>query len=196
MSEPRIKAIETSYKGYRFRSRLEARWAVFLDELGLPWQYEREGYDLDGLRYLPDFWLPRQRQWMEVKPDITSVTDEEREKCRRLAVATGFEVGMVFGDLCAVGVIADRVIVGACIGWYPNPISAYLGEDRESIYGETMWEWGACDACGALGMGHLGTHRTCHCSWQCKGNRPACIIDAYAAARSARFEFGESGSPQ
>lgn len=24
-----IKAIETEYKGYRFRSRLEARWAVF-----------------------------------------------------------------------------------------------------------------------------------------------------------------------
>jgi hypothetical protein len=28
-----IKAIETSYKGYRFRSRLEARWAVFFDAL-------------------------------------------------------------------------------------------------------------------------------------------------------------------
>ena len=26
-----IKAIETYYKGYRFRSRLEARWAVFFD---------------------------------------------------------------------------------------------------------------------------------------------------------------------
>jgi hypothetical protein len=25
------KAIETHYKGYRFRSRLEARWAVFFD---------------------------------------------------------------------------------------------------------------------------------------------------------------------
>ena len=33
----RIKAIETSYKGYLFRSRLEARWAVFFDALGLVW---------------------------------------------------------------------------------------------------------------------------------------------------------------
>lgn len=41
-----IKAIETSYKGYRFRSRLEARWAVFFDELGIKWEYEKEGYDL------------------------------------------------------------------------------------------------------------------------------------------------------
>jgi hypothetical protein len=44
-----IKPIETHYKGYRFRSRLEARWAVFFDELGLRWEYEREGFDLgDG----------------------------------------------------------------------------------------------------------------------------------------------------
>ncbi len=34
MSE--IKAIETRYKGYRFRSRLEARWAVFFDALSVP----------------------------------------------------------------------------------------------------------------------------------------------------------------
>jgi len=57
----RIKAIETSYKGYLFRSRLEARWAVFFDALGIVWEYEREGFELDGLRYLPDFWLPGRR---------------------------------------------------------------------------------------------------------------------------------------
>lgn len=54
-----IKAIETSYGGYRFRSRLEARWAVFFDALGITWEYEPEGYVLsDGTCYLPDFWLP------------------------------------------------------------------------------------------------------------------------------------------
>ncbi|MBK9515513.1 MAG: hypothetical protein IPO05_18320 [Flavobacteriales bacterium] len=51
-----IKPIETRYKGYRFRSRLEARWAVFFDALGLEWEYEPEGFDLgDGVYYLPDF---------------------------------------------------------------------------------------------------------------------------------------------
>ena len=40
-----IKAIETMYKGYHFRSRLEARWAVFFDTLGIPWKYENEGYE-------------------------------------------------------------------------------------------------------------------------------------------------------
>lgn len=51
-----IKAIETEYKGYLFRSRLEARWAVFFDEIGAKWEYEPEGYVLeDGTMYLPDF---------------------------------------------------------------------------------------------------------------------------------------------
>lgn len=53
-----IKAIPTEYKGYRFRSRLEARWAVFFDACGVEWEYEPEGYDLgNGLYYLPDFLL-------------------------------------------------------------------------------------------------------------------------------------------
>lgn len=55
-----IKAIETEYRGCRFRSRLEARWAVFFDSLGWDWQYEKEGYILgwegnDNLPWLPDF---------------------------------------------------------------------------------------------------------------------------------------------
>ena len=53
-----MKAIQTKYKGYLFRSRLEARWAVFFDACGVDWEYEPEGYDLgDGIRYLPDFLL-------------------------------------------------------------------------------------------------------------------------------------------
>lgn len=53
-----MKPIETEYKGYRFRSRLEARWARFFDACNVAWEYEPEGYDLgDGLYYLPDFLL-------------------------------------------------------------------------------------------------------------------------------------------
>lgn len=63
-----IKAIETVYNGYRFRSRLEARWAVFFDALGVRYEYEPEGYDIDGTWYLPDFWLPDWRAWVEIKP--------------------------------------------------------------------------------------------------------------------------------
>ena len=33
-------AVETFYKGYRFRSRLEARWAAFFDLCKWRWEYE------------------------------------------------------------------------------------------------------------------------------------------------------------
>lgn len=76
-----MKAIQTSYKGYLFRSRLEARWAVFFDALGLNWQYEAEGFDLgEAGWYLPDFRIVMpdsvandQRYpttlWVEIKPE-------------------------------------------------------------------------------------------------------------------------------
>ena len=38
----KLKPIPTVYKGYRFRSRLEARWAVFFDACGAKWEYEPE----------------------------------------------------------------------------------------------------------------------------------------------------------
>lgn len=64
-----ITAIETRYAGCRFRSRLEARWAVFFDALRIPWEYEPQGYLVGEKRrpYLPDFWLPREHVWVEVK---------------------------------------------------------------------------------------------------------------------------------
>ena len=42
-----LRAIETRYKGYRFRSRLEARYAVLFDSLKIEWEYEPEGYVLE-----------------------------------------------------------------------------------------------------------------------------------------------------
>jgi len=73
-----IKAIETKYNGYRFRSRLEARWAVFFDEVGIEYEYELEGFEVvshDGevWKYLPDFFLPKFRTWVEVKGDLDTV---------------------------------------------------------------------------------------------------------------------------
>lgn len=55
----KIKAIETKYSGRYFRSRLEARWAVWFAEMGIKWEYEIVGMDLDGERYLPDFFPSR-----------------------------------------------------------------------------------------------------------------------------------------
>jgi hypothetical protein len=81
---PAIAAIPTQYNGVSFRSRAEARWAMFFDLIGVAWMYEAEGYDLDGLKYLPDFWLPEQDCFWEVKPNRSY----DRAKPRALADVT------------------------------------------------------------------------------------------------------------
>lgn len=87
MTTGTIKAIETQYKGYRFRSRLEARWAVFFDALGVKWEYESEGYNLDEAGwYLPDFWLPDFKLWVEIKSDTP--TDIEVTKLEAVCEIT------------------------------------------------------------------------------------------------------------
>jgi hypothetical protein len=83
-----IKTIPTKYNGTQFRSRLEARWAVVFDELGLTWYYEYEGFDLSSGWYLPDFYLPDLEYridekyifgvYVEIKPQYP--TDEQMNK--------------------------------------------------------------------------------------------------------------------
>jgi len=79
-----IKAIETVHRGYNFRSRTEARWAVFFDHLDWKWQYEAEGYHLPSGPYLPDFYFPDQHMFVEVKG--LPFTASEKLKCKELSL--------------------------------------------------------------------------------------------------------------
>ncbi|MBA3474287.1 MAG: hypothetical protein H0T57_13855 [Rubrobacter sp.] len=110
-----IKAIETRYNGYRFRSRLEARWAVFFDTLGITYEYEPEGYDLgEAGWYLPDFWLPEHKCWLEVKGVSLSISeaqkDSEYAKCKELARQAELQVYV------AAGSIPKGLVVGVLNG--------------------------------------------------------------------------------
>ena len=71
-----MRAIDTVFDGHRFRSRLEARWACFYKALEIPYEYEPQGFALAAGNYLPDFWLPRQQCWIEIKPDAPDEREE------------------------------------------------------------------------------------------------------------------------
>jgi hypothetical protein len=91
-----VKVIETTFDGYRFRSRTEARWAVFFRACAIRYEYEIEGYGLGGgVWYLPDFWLPDLDRWFEVKGKFPS--EHERDKCWDLALETGHEALIAVG---------------------------------------------------------------------------------------------------
>ncbi len=114
----KIRPIDTVYNYRNYRSRLEARWAVFFDTLGILYEYEYEGYMLpDGSWYLPDFLmidksLPYGQFLVEVKPEL-----EECSKCHQLGVEGDKPVVMVGGTplnyhcmLYAPDITKDKIV--------------------------------------------------------------------------------------
>jgi hypothetical protein len=55
---------------------------VLFDAAGIDWQYEVEGFHLNGARYLPDFFLPELKTYVEIKP-----TKEAAEQAAPLLLA-------------------------------------------------------------------------------------------------------------
>jgi len=93
-----LKAIETVYSGCKFRSRLEARWAVFFNFLGINWEYEPEGYSLEKVGgYLPDFWLPEMECFFEVKGPAP--TEYDVLKAKQLSIESGYIVILASGQI-------------------------------------------------------------------------------------------------
>lgn len=55
------------YNGRRFRSTYEVRVAAALDALGVEWTYEEHRFNLGSSTYAPDFYLPADGVFWEVK---------------------------------------------------------------------------------------------------------------------------------
>lgn len=106
-----ISPIKTTYRNVVFRSRLEARWAVYFDEIGIEWEYEKEGYNLPSIGYyLPDFFLPQVEMWAEVKPQV--FTEIELRKCIALHRGTGFECLLLDGPPAARSYFGTHAAMG------------------------------------------------------------------------------------
>jgi hypothetical protein len=182
-----IKPIETRYRGYRFRSRLEARWAVFFDNLGLKWEYEKEGYDLGNLGYyLPDFWVEnlhdrfgRRGMFVEIKGH--QATDLEIEKLARL-LKPGEHAAMLDEGMKPFGPYGDENEFLE-VSWHNGGV----GIDLPMVFMK-------CYSCGAVKY-EFAEQNYCVCELcgsPADNDHPA-IIRAYEKALSARFEFGECG---
>lgn len=211
-----LTPVETRYKGYRFRSRLEARWAVFFDAMGWHWEYEPEGYDLgDDGWYLPDFRLHgcgRMAGLYEVKPILPS----EREKRIARAVDATILVGQPYideRDSLAVPLICHYIALVWEDGFDPQ----FADVDQWRVDGE--WQGRHINECrycshtwalagpsaeeedaytiagvGAVLAGTSFTWGICSCNDKDIDNTVLSdrLRSAYIAARSARFEHGEA----
>lgn len=184
-----IKPIETVYRGYRFRSRLEARWAVFFDTLGIKWEYEKEGYTINGVGYLPDFWLPAQQCWFEVKGSAEAV-QANYNLYQSFCGEIGPLVVFTTPDINIAGtkfILDDHESNGGYttdeVEWYCCPEFGFQLSLRCS-YRCTVFSQGyeaTVSVCASCDVGENTRHDSTH---------PR-LFAAYAAARQARFEHGE-----
>lgn len=194
-----MKPIETRYSGYRFRSRLEARWAVFFDAMAWAWRYEADTYNVPGIGwYLPDFVLDDgPRGLYEIKPVMPS----EDELLRAEAVGATILVGEPFAvpsdDWPFSGVFSYIGI--ECLPDEPE----YTGDGRvfcECRYcSSTWWMGGAAGHEFLVSSGNDVRDASAHVSGCCACNdkiddraMAPSLLAAYQLARSARFENGDT----
>ena len=183
-----MKILETHFDGYHFRSRLEARWAVFFKTVGIAYEYEKEGYDLDGVWYLPDFWLPEKELWYEIKGK--EPTGGEIQKVRRLTKHTQKRAVICWGAITLTP--KDRC---------RNNFTYYLSPNGQVSGSGGNW-WCECPHCHAIGFTdpEMYTPAICACSYRFPHLAPFDLMPqentprlnaAFTAARSARFEKGK-----
>lgn len=184
-----IKAIETTYNNYKFRSRLEARWAVFFDALGIKYEYEPEGFDLgDGIWYLPDFWLRIRGDWgiwVEIKPRSYFLDATDLEKELRFSISLwqkwleegGHDSGYMYSHV--------YVLCGGEIGKHEI---ASFSRTMRPVWDFNKKEW--VDAFEVI-VEHVddeGFNMLGYFDWPDDDR----VKKAYTAARQARFEHGET----
>lgn len=209
MTTPTVAAIETEYAGHRFRSRLEARWAVFFDAMGIDWVYEPQGYHLgNGDKYLPDFWLPGAFNscWVEVKG---APTEADWIKLHAATAADGLPLSLEDGrrpcdviephELSAMVQQIPRVLLlgdipdsGVMAGHHVTVLTAGGPATQTVRWGIPM----PFQLTGRIFPWGSSPRFRWHMLEEAQDKTLMAIDDAFDAARQARFEHGESGRPR
>lgn len=130
----RRRGHETEYGGIKFRSRHEATWAAFFDEIKLQWDYEPE--ELDG--YIPDFRLKFALRplLIEIKPNYEEVPEAQSK-----IVCSGWD-----GDIAILIDGTDK----------------FVGMFREEIWDRAVLAW--CLVCTKPTIAHESGRWECrHC---------------------------------
>lgn len=195
-----MKAIETRYAGCRFRSRLEARWAVFFDAAGIEWQYEPQGFRFAGRSYLPDFRITDSAGvslWVEVKGeeralDKTLMANAARALPGAADTHSGAHYGFATGGLLVLGDV-PRPMRGARLH---TLITHRVGAWHDALLFDCTGGRSVRFIVHALDCdGPIGTESCCDGWVEPDLVHPTILAScnhAYQAARSARFEHGET----
>ena len=141
---------------------------MFLDAADIKYQYEPEGFVLsNGTYYLPDFYLPDLKMWVEIK---ATMTPEDKEKIKEFRYTKN-----EYGD----PIEQNTLIVLADIPYSnDNWQDVFFGDNDEKYEREWGWDYKpfslgwddhyvfcVCPACGKTGIEYEGR------GWRVCGSR-------------------------
>jgi hypothetical protein len=181
-----LVTMPAEFDGIKYRSRNEARWAVFFNELGIRFAYEEEGFDLGGgIRYLPDFHIPfqdkfRRDMYFEIKPSASGliiIDDPDKKKIEALSNHVYISV---------LGSVHDYEI---------NVVGTFAGSGYNFIgpeYGDVDYMFCQCRHCRAFGFEYFGRSERIDCCSKNNGHKeynymPYSIRNSLEIAKSHRF---------
>ena len=179
-----LVAMPAEFDGIKYRSRNEARWAIFFKELGITFAYEEEGFDLGGgIRYLPDFHIPfqdkfRRDMYFEIKPSASGLIIVDEQDNKKIEALSNH----VF--ISVLGSVHDYLhkIYSECSGY------DFMGPS----FGDCDYLFCACKFCGAIGFEYLGRAERMNCCGKNFYHKDyndlaPCLCDALETAKSYRF---------
>lgn len=183
-----IRAKPTLYKGVRFRSRLEARWAVFFDAIGREWIYEPSFPELSAISYQPDFlldgglvqasslvevksWPGEPGNWGKFAAYLNVAREDERYP--RVSEALNTRMTLLIGlpGVWQEGRLTD--FGAAAIGW----------NQGQSV--DRLMEWAECDQCGTVGLWPEGYS---DCCWRRVPDPGTRLYEAFCRVRDESYE--------
>jgi hypothetical protein len=186
-----VTAIPTPYGGVLFRSRTEARWALFWDKLDIKWEYEPQGFvTATGNPYLPDFAVfpAAGTLWAEIKGSWQS-DPEGVDKWRRFAMQRPQPTGSRAVLLAGPPALDGQFLVVGGNDDQPDPLKGPWEDDTQ--------QWRPCNGGHHFDLAYPGLFRAKFAEDGCAddfgGSGEVKLRDAVAAAASARFGTHETG---
>lgn len=214
---PAPNVTDIHFQGVQFPSLLHAQWALFFDDLFIPWRFRVRTFALrDGIEYEPDFWLPTHQLWFQVGGETWDRADYEQWHEFAAAADGGvpceaherFERGMPCArhDVDVAPLLPEdwqaRDVLYS-VGGIPlpqgaqDPVSADVWHKSMYTATDCCYKWTSCPSCGFVGAEFGGRADRLSCGHgdtsrdnNCRSDDPR-ILAAYRLARqttSARMQ--------
>ena len=161
---------------------------MFFDTAKIRYRYEPEGYSLNGLYYLPDFYLPDQSCFVEIKGNAPTYIEQ------RLAFLLAKQ------SRNTVHIFGGGIPLPDIKSWDKDGFSIYTFTGNRynngRLYSPYIYALNQCPKCRKIDFCVNGRIASLPCGCVKKSQvyrfLPG-IRWAFISARSARFEFGEHG---